>query len=188
MSGFVRNLFGPYQIYDTPDHEDLIPKLLFVEKWTVYFSGSIAAVNYIMQRPRPKGSVQIFRHVFKHVGPAVATSAFFVGTLFASSHLRGKKDDEWNSFNATLASGALLHHIIGGPWTFVNYTLFVGLCTNLFKQSAINNWTMIDQEALKNAQAPAPLTGPYFFDWSVRKEYPPKWVNADDLEKNKTNQ
>lgn len=82
MSGFVRNLFGPYQIYDTPDHEDLIPKLLFVEKWTVYFSGSIAAVNYIMQRPRPKGSVEIFRHVFKHVGPAVATSAFFVGSKY----------------------------------------------------------------------------------------------------------
>uniref|UniRef100_A0A8D8XRX9 NADH dehydrogenase [ubiquinone] 1 alpha subcomplex subunit 11 n=1 Tax=Cacopsylla melanoneura TaxID=428564 RepID=A0A8D8XRX9_9HEMI len=182
MTGFMRNLFGPYQLYDTPDHEDLVPKLLFVEKWAIYGSGFLSLFEVLLTPKPPKGFFAKSRVVMKYVAPVAVAGGTFVGTLFASAQLRGKKDDEWNSFNATITSGAMYHYLLkGSPYTFITYFMYVGFVTNVWKQAKLNGWGFDDYEKQMEQRQYGFTSGPYLFDWSLSKEYPPKWVNADDL-------
>ncbi|KAL1464930.1 hypothetical protein WDU94_004535 [Cyamophila willieti] len=182
MTGFLRNLFGTYQIYDTPDYEDLVPKMLFVEKWAIYFSGCASLFEAVLTPKAPKGFIAKSRVVMKYVGPVTMAGATFVGTLYASSQLRGKKDDVYNSMNATITSGAMFHYLVkGSPWTFITYFMYVGFITNVWKQAKLNDWTIMELEKQMEKRQFGFHSGPYLFDWSVSKEYPPKWVNADDL-------
>lgn len=106
---------------------------------------------------------------------------FPISALYGSSHLRGKVDDEWNSFNATVISGFVFQSFKKNPWTFMNYFLFVGLTTNLVKQCYLKNWPLMDEETAIKQRTIGFISGPYLFDWSLVKERPPKWINADDL-------
>lgn len=80
MSGFLRNLFGPYKLYDTPDHEDVVPKLLFVEKWAIYSSGCIAMLEIMFRRNPPKGFLNVARYALGHIGPVAVAGGTFVGS------------------------------------------------------------------------------------------------------------
>lgn len=107
--------------------------------------------------------------------------------LYASSHLRGKKDDEYNALNATIVSGALFSKMVKSPWNFMSYCIFVGLFTNIFKQAELYNWRLHDEETQRKRREVGFATGPYLIDWTVVKERPPKWINGDELESAKAN-
>lgn len=107
-----------------------------------------------------------------------------ISALYASAHLRGKNNDEWNSVFATLASGALYAKMVPGPWVFINYCALVGLGSNFYKQARLHNYKLSDQESQMKARKEAYITGPFLTDWTVYnpKDFPPKWINGDELE------
>lgn len=159
----------PYDYFSKPDGEDVVGKLLFITKPTLFGALGIATCDVLLHS-YPKGYLQILGRYLYVAGPLAAVSATQVIMTNISGSIR-KKDDVWNWAVGGYSAGGIF-----GAWRkSIGKGLLVGTALAFIgmgiKYSVECNYTLFPDFETKYG-GPLPMK----HDYTLTKERPKNYI------------
>jgi len=172
------NRIPGYQYYDTPEGEDCLFKVGYMNKLALYVGISAATLDSIC-RTKPVGLANIAGRYFVITFPLMAAGSTFASTACLSTSIRGK-DDAWNyTFGGAMAGAVWGACLRNGTFGTAAGTFFAML-GYIKKEMDYYNQPFIPTDNFARASQ---WMGPWAVKWdfSLTKDKGPKgWKTSDD--------
>lgn len=166
-----------YHYYDTPEDEDCIKKVIFMNKLSLLFGVSMGTLN-VLVFSKPVGFVNILGRYAACTLPAAVVSSSFAATTCLTANIRGKVDpinSTLGAFIAGMTFGAIYRSGVQGTFAAVLSAAFAYGA----KVAEENGHSLLSTAYItkpKNYAAYFNYTG----DWSLTEDRPKGWKKADE--------
>lgn len=172
------NRIPGYQYYDTPDGEDCLKKVIYMNKLGVLFGGFYSTLD-VISFSKPVGVGNIALRYATITLPLMAIGSTFAAVTCLSTNIR-KKDDFWNYFWGGVAAGGVTGAVTkSGPLGTLCALTFG--CAGMTKKYAIQEgWTLLPPHTKKHENETSCIWT-VNFDLSLTPDNLPKgWKKAGE--------
>lgn len=164
----------PFEYADSPDGEDLLPKLWVTLKPAALIAFATSTCDVVLYS-KPKGYLQILGRYLHFTWPILGVTTAFVVVQNMSGSWRGK-DDKFNWFLGGAAAGGVL-----GVWrknhvTGITLAMALGLAGVTKKYCIQNGFALIPAEKDVHTQYGGLRTVRQ--DWTLLKQRPGNWTTG----------
>lgn len=174
---FVNRIPG-YHYYDTPEDEDCLKKVVFMNKLGLYIGFAAGSID-VLALSKPVGIANIAGRYGVITLPLLATGSAFAAATCLTANYRGKLDYK-NAMVGGFVAGCTLGGVLrnGRLGTFTSlFFAAAAYAIGTAKEMGVTPWITPDQKV------PLEFGGIWSikYDWSLIEERPKGWKRADEV-------